>query len=101
MQTMYKVILVDDDYPVLEFLSKALDWEQLGLTLQGVFENGLSAWEHAQQALKLHVQDYLLKETLDPIDLQKLLVQFVESLQAERSIHVQQTKLQHTVDRNK
>jgi two-component system response regulator YesN len=145
---MYKVILVDDDYPVLEFLSEAIDWEQLGLTLQGVFENGLNAWEHAQiempdilitdigmpkmdglelirrmkekkpnlragilschsefhyaqQALKLHVQDYLLKETLDPEDLQKLLAQFVESLLAEQSIQVQQTKLQHIVDRNK
>jgi len=28
---MYKVMLVDDDYPVLEFLSESVRWEAYGM----------------------------------------------------------------------
>ncbi|PLS05598.1 response regulator transcription factor [Neobacillus cucumis] len=44
---MYKVMLVDDDYPVLELLTEAIEWEQLGVTLQSTHENGASAYENA------------------------------------------------------
>src|SRR5690625_6702533 len=44
---MYNVILVDDDYPVLEFLSEEVDWDLIGLHLQSIHENGVSALEHA------------------------------------------------------
>lgn len=46
---MYKVMMVDDDYPVLELLSDSISWEKIGCTLHGVHENGLSAYEHAQE----------------------------------------------------
>ncbi len=129
---MYKVMLVDDDYPVLEFLSDIVEWEALGLHLQSIHENGASAldyalmempdilitdismpkmngleltkkmkeqnsnlqvailschneFEFAQRALKLKVQDYILKETLDPKDLSKLLLSYKEKLE---EIHV-------------
>ncbi|MFK4996721.1 response regulator [Bacillus sp. N9] len=46
---MYKVMLVDDDYPVLELLSEMIDWHGLGLTLQSVHENGESALMEAKE----------------------------------------------------
>lgn len=145
---MYKVMLVDDDYPVLELLSKEIDWEGYGLLLTGCYENGALAldaalsnmpdilitdigmpkmnglelierlkekraslrvailschneFHYARQALKLNVQDYLIKDTLDLADLEKLLVQFVSSLDQEERVHSHQHQLQHLVDRNK
>lgn len=145
---MYKVMLVDDDYPVLEFLSEAIAWGDYNLELQGCYENGAIALEqaeqempdilitdigmpkmngldlisklkerkpnlrvailschdefyYAQQAVKLNVQDYVLKDTLDPADLEKLLLQFKASLDQEERVQHHQHQLQHMVDRNK
>ncbi|TBL73965.1 response regulator transcription factor [Paenibacillus thalictri] len=145
---MYKVMLVDDDYPVLELLSGAIDWQKHDMRLIGVHEDGASALEasgeempdilitdigmpklnglelikelkerkpglraavlschnefhYAQQAVKLHVQDYLLKDTFDPADLEKLLVQFKASLEHEQKLDMEQTKLLSIVDRSK
>ncbi|PDO09951.1 MAG: hypothetical protein BLM47_09920 [Candidatus Reconcilbacillus cellulovorans] len=44
---MYKVMLVDDDYPVLEFLADAVAWNELGFVLHGMHGDGASALEHA------------------------------------------------------
>lgn len=144
---MYNVMLVDDDYPVLEYLSESIPWEDLGLRLQGIYENGAAAHEaalretpdilvtdigmpkmnglelirlvkqmnpnlrtvilschnefqYAQQALKLNVQEYILKETLDPGDLEKLLEQFRRSLDQERSMNVETRRLEHLIHQN-
>ncbi|WP_284638414.1 response regulator transcription factor [Paenibacillus silviterrae] len=145
---MYKVMLVDDDYPVLELLSEVIPWEQLGLELVGQYENGAVALEaaqtqlpdiivtdigmprmngieliraikelqpathvviltchsefhYAQQAMKLNVQDYLLKDTLDPEDLRRLLEQHKRKLDEEHNSMENQQKLRNMVNRNK
>jgi two-component system, response regulator YesN len=145
---MYTVMLVDDDYPVLELLSEAIPWESLGLKLLSVHENGISAWEnaqlhmpdilitdigmprmdglelirrmkeikpllrvailschsefhYAQQAMKLNVQDYIVKDTLNPQELQALLAQFRSSLERENELMLQQVHLKQMVDRNR
>ncbi|WP_028609400.1 response regulator transcription factor [Paenibacillus harenae] len=145
---MYKVMLVDDDYPVLELMSYAINWEQLGLKVIGLYENGASALEaaasdmpdilitdigmpkmdglelirqlktskpdirvavitchsefhYAQQAVKLHVQDYLLKDTLDPSSIRQLLLQFTASLNEENELQTKQLQMENLVDRNK
>ena len=54
----------------------------------------------AQQAMKLNVQEYMLKDTLNPEDLEKLLKQFKISLDEERNIQERQIQLRHLVDRN-
>lgn len=46
---MYSVIIVDDDLPVLEFLSMAIPWEKLGFRLAGAYENPLEALEAGRQ----------------------------------------------------
>ncbi|MCD1259886.1 response regulator [Paenibacillus athensensis] len=40
---MYKVILVDDDVAVLEFLGKLIPWSRLGFELTGSFTNAIDA----------------------------------------------------------
>jgi two-component system response regulator YesN len=145
---MYKVMLVDDDYPVLELLSETIKWEQLGLKLQSIHENGASALQHAliempdilitdigmpkmngielishikkenpqiqvsvlschnefefaRQALQLNVQDYMLKDTLNPEDLSTVLLKLKENLERENEKEQKESKLQHIVERNR
>ncbi|MHA6530819.1 helix-turn-helix domain-containing protein [Paenibacillus sp. BAC0078] len=139
---MYKVMLVDDDYPVIELLSESIRWEELGFDLMGTHENGESAWEHAQQempdilitdigmprmnglelsarvkelkpgvriailschnefqyaqqAMRLNVQDYLLKDALDPEDLVGLLRRFKESMEEENRAGWENSRIKH------
>jgi two-component system response regulator YesN len=47
---MYSVMLVDDDNPVLEFLSRVIPWKELGLTLHSTCKNGLVALENASES---------------------------------------------------
>ncbi|SDC63622.1 two-component system, response regulator YesN [Paenibacillus sp. UNCCL117] len=145
---MYKVMLVDDDYPVLELLSNTIPWSELGLELIGLYENGAlalesakrempdmvvtdigmpkmdglelvrelkairpdlrvailschSEFQYAQQAMKMNIQDYLLKDTLDPADVRKLLEQFKTSLDEETNRSERQKQLRHMVDRSR
>lgn len=145
---MYKVMLVDDDYPVLELIHYAIDWDSLGLSVIGLHENGVRAleaaeaempdilitdigmpqmdgleliarlkekkpnlraailschseFEYARQAMKLQVQDYLLKDTLDPAGIKVLLSQFIGSLEQERELQSKQIRMELLVDRNR
>jgi len=42
-------ILVDDDYPVVRYLSNTLQWGELDIELIGCYSNGLEAWEAVGQ----------------------------------------------------
>ncbi len=144
---MYEVMMVDDDYPVLELLSETIPWEQLGLRLNGLYDNGANAYEgaiqampdilitdigmpkmdglelikrlkelkpdlrvvilschsefhYAQQAIKLNVQDYVVKETLDPQMLTSLLGQFRDSMEQELRVSHKQSQLELRVNRS-
>jgi two-component system response regulator YesN len=141
---MYSVMLVDDDYPVIELLSEAIPWAALGFRLMGTHENGWNAWEHAQQeipdilitdigmprmnglelsarmkelkpdlriailschnefqyaqaAMRLNVQDYLLKDTLDPDDLVQLLTRFKVTMDEEAQAGWENLRMKHLV----
>ncbi|WP_419954479.1 response regulator transcription factor [Neobacillus niacini] len=145
---MYKVMLVDDDYPVIQLLSETIEWEQLGVSLQSTHENGASAFEKAmsempdilitdigmpkmngieltkklkeqnpnlnvailschadfafaQQALKLQVQDYLIKDTFDPADLRKLIKKFKETLDEQNTKMNKHLQIQSLLNQNK
>ncbi|WML38569.1 response regulator [Neobacillus sp. OS1-2] len=145
---MYNVMLVDDDYPVLEFLSEMIDWDGLGLTLQSTHVNGMSAlneaeesmpdilitdigmpklngieltkklkekypsllvtilschneFEFAQQALKLNVQEYILKDVLDVNEIIHILRQFVNTLNNEKKNKMNQLQMAQTIEQNK
>ncbi|MEH7081245.1 response regulator [Neobacillus drentensis] len=145
---MYKVMLVDDDYPVLELLSQTIEWEHLGVKLQGTYENGGSAFEaalrempdilitdigmpkmngieltkrlkelnpnlqvvilschsefeFAKQALKLQVQDYIVKDMFDPEDLCGVIKKVKENIDHEKMKSLKQLQLQHMLDKNR
>lgn len=144
---LYKVMLVDDDFPTIEFLTEVVDWDKLGLKLISTHDNGISAYEsakkempdilitdigmpkmdgieltqklkelktnlqvaiischnefnYAQKALKLNVQDYVLKETLDPEDLQNILRKCKERLDNEKYQKGEVQRLRHQVNQN-
>lgn len=135
---MYKVMLVDDDLPVLEYLEQALPWEGLGLQLLGGYDESKEALKaalndmpdilitdigmpemdglelvkqlkqkspmlqvliischnefgYAQEALKLNVHEYLLKETLGVETIKPILKTMVQNADNRKSI-VQQTE---------
>lgn len=141
-------MLVDDDYPVLELLSQTIEWEQLGVKLQGIYENGASAFEDAQdempdilitdigmpkmngieltkrlkelnpalqvvilschsefefakQALKLQVQDYIVKDMFDPEDLCVVVKKVKENLDSQKRKSMEQMQVQHMLDKNR
>ncbi|WP_312096305.1 response regulator [Niallia sp.] len=48
---MYKVMLVDDDFPVLELLTKSIDWGSIGFEVISAHENGMSALEMAEKEM--------------------------------------------------
>jgi two-component system response regulator YesN len=124
---VYKVMLADDDYPVIECLKQTIPWEELGLELVGIAEDGLSALEQAKknmpdllitdismpgldgiqlidelkklspgirtvilschddfqytrQAVKLHVQDYVLKESMEFEEIVDILRELINQL---------------------
>jgi len=127
---MYTVMLVDDDYPVLEFLSQSIPWNKLGLKQHSACSNGMEALEkarveppdiiitdigmphmdgldlieelkqlnprlscmilscmddfaYAQRAMRLKVNDYVLKETMEEEQISQLLLKLKEELEED------------------
>jgi two-component system, response regulator YesN len=46
---MYKVLLVDDDYPVLEFLNQTIPWAELGFEILSLCQDGQKALRFVQE----------------------------------------------------
>lgn len=126
---MYSVMLVDDDYPVLEYLNASIPWSELRLSVHSSCKNGAVALEkaqasppdivitdigmpqmdgieligelkrlkpnirciilscmgdfaYAQQAMRLQVDDYVLKETMRPEQIATLLRKLTADIDA-------------------
>lgn len=60
---MFKVVVADDHYPVLDYLSAGIPWEKLGLELAASCSNGGEAWE----ACQLHRPDILITDIGMPV----------------------------------
>lgn len=131
---MYRVMLVDDDYPVLEFLQKTIPWGEMEMTVIGAFTDGQRALEHAkkqppdilltdigmprmnglelidrvkalnsdvscvilschdefsfaQKAVRLGVNEYILKETMTEALIQDTLIEITKKLKDHREIN--------------
>ncbi|MDG0809632.1 response regulator [Cohnella rhizosphaerae] len=144
---MYSVMLVDDDYPVLEYLSASIPWKELHLEIHSACKNGAIALEqaqaappdivitdigmpqmdgialigqlkrlkpdirciilscmgdfsYAQQAVRLQVDDYVLKETMRPEQIVALLRKLSAQLAAEKEQSRELARLQSKKEEN-
>ncbi|RDW21358.1 hypothetical protein CWR48_02835 [Oceanobacillus arenosus] len=60
---MYKIMLVDDDYLVLEYLTQMVPWEKLGFSISGKFQDG----EQALTYIKSEMVDLVITDIGMPI----------------------------------
>ena len=141
-------MLVDDDFPVIELLTKTIDWDNLGFIVQSTHGNGKSALEkaeedfpdvlisdigmpkmngieltrklkemngnlqvvllschtdfsYAQQALKLQINDYLVKDTFEIDELCDLLKKCKKELDILHENKQKEQKLEFMIDKNR
>lgn len=81
---MFNVILVDDDYPVIEYLVKCVPWEELGLHLLGAYEDG----EKAYAQVKRCPPDILITDIGMPRMNGLELIEKVRQLRAETKVAI-------------
>jgi two-component system response regulator YesN len=75
-------MLVDDDYLVLSYLQEIVPWEELGLQLVGMHEDGLEAYKAAQENFPdILITDIGMPE-MDGLELIKLLQEEHKDLHA-------------------
>ncbi|KQN97714.1 response regulator transcription factor [Paenibacillus sp. Leaf72] len=144
---MFKVVIADDHYPVLDYLSNIIPWSKLGFELSALCSNGGEAWEacqnqqpdilitdigmpvmdgldliekareanprlktiilschedfqYAQRAVKLNVNDYILKESLRMEHVVTVLQQLACTLAEEKQAENNRLQLQNVVQQN-
>lgn len=144
---MLKVILADDHYPVLEFLSQSIPWAELGLEVTACCSNGVEVVEqareqvpdilitdigmphmdglacleavreinpelevvilschdefhYAQKALKAGVKEYILKESLQPEELEEVLRKLSHGIEERARARRKNDQLVNVLDRN-
>ncbi|MEX1028509.1 MAG: AraC family transcriptional regulator [Paenibacillaceae bacterium] len=144
---MLKVLIADDHYPVLEFLSCSIPWADLGCTLSAQCSDGMEALHHgqlevpdilitdigmpkmngleliealkrinpflqviilschdefhyAQKAVRLGVNDYVLKESLEADVMIGLLQQLTVEIAEQSATQDRTKKLQRIVDQS-
>ncbi len=147
MSQLYKVVLVDDDVIVIEFLKRFISWEKYGFKVIAHFQdstlaldylreheydvlvtdigmpklNGIELIEQlkshkenahhiilschgefqfAQQALKLEVYDYILKETMEEESITVLLERLKEKLDRDQIILNEHLRVSTFLERN-
>jgi two-component system, response regulator YesN len=143
-----KVMLVDDHYPMLEFMYQCVPWKDKGLEVTGLCETGDEAlkqarktmpdilitdidmpkmdglqlikhlreinpnlqsliischddFQYAQQAVRLFVYDYILKETLEPETLMAAVDRLVQKIQQEREQQKDVHQWKQMIDQNR
>ncbi|MFA9558248.1 response regulator [Evansella sp. AB-rgal1] len=143
-----KVLLVDDNYQMLEFMNDCIPWSEKGLEVIGMCENGVEAlgvakeskpdiiitdidmpnmdglelleeigkldseiqaliischddFQYAKKALKLLVNDYILKDTMEPETLEEAIDRVIEKITAKKRQQNDMTRWQKIVNQNR
>ncbi|GAE32161.1 response regulator transcription factor [Alkalihalobacillus hemicellulosilyticus] len=143
-----KVLLVDDNFQMLEFMYEMISWRELGLEVIGKCETGIDALEiaqdktpdilitdidmpnmngleliaqmkslnehvqaliischddfhYAQKAVRLYVNDYILKETLEPKTFRVAVNKLVSEARKQKQEQAKVASLKTIVDQNK
>ena len=100
-QSMPDILVTDIGMPKMNGLDliRQLKGERNGLKV--VILSCHSEFHYAREAMQLQVQDYIVKDTLDPNDLQHILQQFARSLSEERKNNDEQQRMRLLVDRSR
>ncbi|MDF2669009.1 MAG: AraC family transcriptional regulator, partial [Paenibacillus sp.] len=100
LKRMPDILITDIGMPKMDGLELIKRLKELKPDLRVVILSCHSEFHYAQQAIKLNVQDYVVKETLDPDVLTVLLGQFKDGLEQEQRVSHQQSQLEHRVNRS-
>ncbi|HIW31979.1 MAG TPA: helix-turn-helix domain-containing protein [Candidatus Paenibacillus intestinavium] len=91
------ILITDIGMPImngLELIEKAREWNP---ALKTIILSCHEEFHFAQQAVKLNVNDYILKETMDSDQLYEILLRMVSQLKKERELKSQQQQLQNVI----
>ncbi|NHN29080.1 helix-turn-helix domain-containing protein [Paenibacillus agricola] len=148
MGHLLKAIIVDDDLPVLDFLTALIPWKECGFELVGAFDSPIAALQHvelekpdlivtdigmpemngiellrsvkshypsiravilschddfhyAQQAVKLHLDEYILKESMKPQVIKDLLIRLAQDIRTEQTAKKENFRLKSGAEHSK
>ncbi|XEC96217.1 helix-turn-helix domain-containing protein [Paenibacillus tarimensis] len=101
MADMPDILITDIGMPKMAGMELIARLKAIRPNLRTAILSCHSEFHFAKQALKLNVQDYIVKDTFQPEDLETLLRQFKASLDQERLMESRQVQLQQMADRSK
>lgn len=100
MEDMPDILITDIGMPKMNGIELTKKLKEKNPHLQVAILSCHSDFVYAHQALKLQVQDYLVKDTFDPDDLCDLIKKFKLSLDEQNHKKIKQIQLQEMLDRN-
>ncbi|MDP4097384.1 helix-turn-helix domain-containing protein [Paenibacillus sp. P96] len=98
---MPDVLITDIGMPKLDGLELAARICERQAGVRIVILSCHSEFQFARQAMRLNVQEYFLKDALDPEDLSRLLVRLKEGLDEERRMNWEQERLRRLLQETK
>ncbi|MFB5265244.1 helix-turn-helix domain-containing protein [Paenibacillus enshidis] len=98
---MPDVLITDIGMPKLDGLELAARISERRAGVRIVILSCHSEFQLAQQAMRLNVQEYFLKDALDPEDLSRLLLRLKEGLDEERRMNWEQERLHRLLNETK
>src|SRR5690606_26192604 len=101
LKEMPDILITDIGMPEMNGIELTKKLKQRKPNLQVAILSCHSEFTFAQQALRLNVQEYILKDTLDLDDLRDVLLSIRESLEKEKEADAVKLNLQRIVERNK
>lgn len=91
------ILITDIGMPIMNGLELIEKARELNPSLKTIILSCHEEFHFAQQAVKLNVNDYILKETMNSEQLQEILQRMVSQLKKEKDIKSHQQKLQNVI----
>ncbi|GIO32655.1 MULTISPECIES: AraC family transcriptional regulator [Paenibacillus] len=92
------VLITDIGMPRMNGLELIARIKEIKPELKVVILSCHSEFQYAQQAVRLNVQDYLIKDVLDPQELNRLMNRFKQMMDGERRAGWEHSRLKHLMD---
>lgn len=101
LNEMPDLLITDIGMPKMNGIELTKRLKELNPHLQVVILSCHSEFEFAKQALRLQVQDYLVKDMFNPEDLCHVIKKIVNTLEKQKKKDVKQVQLKQLLDKNK